>query len=276
MRVLSNSIINSHSNDIDIKITEAAYALLDPEWSQRDVRMPTSRMYYIISGSAKIWSGEQHITMEAGNLYFIPFESAFNCDCDTELKKLYFHVNIPFLGKHDLFEDFDTILCIPHSGIEEMVRLYKSKSIECLIKLKSILYHDIAHIIELSGYYRDDIPTYNSLTYEAINYIGRQISSKLTVSDVASALAVSKSKLSTAFVSDTGVSIGKYISNELTMKIKLCLINTSLSMNEISDHFDFCDTSYFIRFFKNKTGISPSKFRRKMTNNDITALAKYI
>lgn len=270
MTILSNPTMNTHLNCFDIKITEGAYASLDAEWSQRDVCMPTSRMYYIISGTAKIWSDTQQVTMEAGNLYFIPFESAFSCDCDTQLEKLYFHVNIPFLGKHDLFEDLNRIICISQPNIEEMLRLYKNKSIGSLVKLKLLLYRDISHIIDITGCYNANIPTLHPLTREALSFIENSASSKLKVSDVASYLAVSKSKLSTTFLSDTGVSVGKYISNELIIKIKRCLINTNLSISEISDKFDFCDTSYFIRFFKNKTGISPSKFRRNITNNIVS------
>ncbi len=276
MRVLSNFTVAANVNNLNVTVTESAFAVLGSEWSQRNNHVLASRLYYVIGGSAEIWTDTQKITLKPGNLYFIPFNSSFSCDCANRLEKLFFHINIPFLDKLDIFENLKEILCIPYPDCDEMLRLYKGRSIESLTMLKTRLYRDIAHIMDISGLYNFNIPTYNSLTAEAIKCIERRLSSQLKVSDIALELSVSVRKLSALFSSEVGMSIGKYIANELLTKIKLCLISTDLSINEISDNYGFCDTSYFIRFFKKETGISPSKYRQKTIENGILSIAEDI
>lgn len=53
-----------------------------------------------------------------------------------------------------------------------------------------------------------------------------------------------------------------FIDNCVVQEIKFLLFNTELSIQEIADRLNFTDQSNLGRFFKNKTRISPSEYRK--------------
>lgn len=59
-----------------------------------------------------------------------------------------------------------------------------------------------------------------------------------------------------------GKSCSQLINERIILEAKRNLTATSNQINEISFHLGYDDTSYFIRFFKNKTGLTPENFRQ--------------
>ena len=105
---------------------------------------------------------------------------------------------------------------------------------------------------------------YSESTTKAMNYIKENLSSKLTCGDVAAALFISLERLRKTFRTETGVSIGKYITNALMNKAELEVRRGEMSIKEISDMLGFCDQFYFSRYFSSKYGMPPSKYRNKV------------
>jgi len=61
------------------------------------------------------------------------------------------------------------------------------------------------------------------------------------------------------------------IRNRILLEAKRLLVNQDMSITEISNELNFNDNSYFTKFFKKQTGITPEEFRRniiKHTNNN--------
>ncbi|SMC68098.1 AraC family transcriptional regulator [Moheibacter sediminis] len=61
----------------------------------------------------------------------------------------------------------------------------------------------------------------------------------------------------------TGISAGEFIRNRIILEAKRLLINFDLSVSEIAYNLNFQDTSYFVKFFKKSTQITPEVFRKK-------------
>ena len=59
-----------------------------------------------------------------------------------------------------------------------------------------------------------------------------------------------------------GKSCSQLINERIILEAKRNLTATSNQINEISFDLGYDDTSYFIRFFKNKTGLTPENFRQ--------------
>lgn len=53
------------------------------------------------------------------------------------------------------------------------------------------------------------------------------------------------------------------IDSFLMLELKVALRSTNLSLKEIADHYHFPDQSFFGRYFKKHTGISPKQYRMK-------------
>jgi AraC family transcriptional activator of pobA len=59
-------------------------------------------------------------------------------------------------------------------------------------------------------------------------------------------------------------SAGELIRERITLEAKRLLVNFSLNITEISYRLNFTDNSYFTKFFKKHTGLTPEDFRKKI------------
>jgi AraC-like DNA-binding protein len=80
-----------------------------------------------------------------------------------------------------------------------------------------------------------------------------------------------KVKLSSNYLSDlmkkeTGKNIKDHISEYVVDKAKTDLLNTTANISEIAYELGFNYPHYFSRLFKQKTGITPQKFRELNLN----------
>jgi AraC-like DNA-binding protein len=60
------------------------------------------------------------------------------------------------------------------------------------------------------------------------------------------------------------VSAGELIRNRIVLEAKRLLINFNLNITEIAYRLNFTDNSYFTKFFKKQTGLTPEDFRKKI------------
>lgn len=58
------------------------------------------------------------------------------------------------------------------------------------------------------------------------------------------------------------VSVKQYINNHIVLLAKRMLINTDSNTNEVSDELGFDEPTNFVKFFKNKVGVTPSVFHK--------------
>ena len=82
------------------------------------------------------------------------------------------------------------------------------------------------------------------------------------VSSYADMLSMAPNYLNDIVKETTGQSASEIIHDRVTLEAKAQLIQTELTVNEIAYHLQFQDTSYFCRFFRKQTGVSPQVFRR--------------
>jgi AraC family transcriptional activator of pobA len=63
-----------------------------------------------------------------------------------------------------------------------------------------------------------------------------------------------------------GISAGEVIRRRITLEAQRLLINKELTISEIAYRLNFADNSYFTKFFKKQTGLTPEEFRKEMLN----------
>jgi AraC family transcriptional activator of pobA len=82
-----------------------------------------------------------------------------------------------------------------------------------------------------------------------------------SLADYASALNVSESRLRNACLSVTEQSPLQIVHARLLLEAKRQLLYSSMSVSEIAYELGFDDPAYFTRFFSQRAGISPRRFR---------------
>lgn len=97
---------------------------------------------------------------------------------------------------------------------------------------------------------------------DAIAHIHRHYSEDLSIKDVASKYYLSESRFRTLFKEKTGHSPKEYQMILRINRAKEALLDTRLSLREISEMVGYSDQLYFSRIFTQRVGISPSEYRK--------------
>lgn len=82
-----------------------------------------------------------------------------------------------------------------------------------------------------------------------------------TVSHYAGELGLSPKHLSAVVKSISGLTAGQWIDRKVTLEAKLLLRNSSMTVQEISAALNFANQSFFGKYFRHNTGMSPREFR---------------
>ncbi len=115
--------------------------------------------------------------------------------------------------------------------------------------------------------FKDMIRPHNDRIIEnAKNYIKENLSKQLTVDDICKACECGRTKLYKMFTEKVGIGISHYITKKRMELSKKLLVNTSLTVSEISERCGFCDYNYFGKAYKKYYGISPKMQRSKNIN----------
>ena len=85
----------------------------------------------------------------------------------------------------------------------------------------------------------------------------------LTVSEYAERLAITPNHLTQTVTELTGKTSLQIIKSKQLLEIKRLLVHSNLGISEIAHRLNFSDQSYFTKFFKRETGISPLQYRSK-------------
>lgn len=93
------------------------------------------------------------------------------------------------------------------------------------------------------------------------NYIEKHLGEELSLTKFADLLHFNQSYLSRLYKNQTGASITEYISKLKVTKAREMLRQDNLKINEIALSLGFETPSYFTRFFKKNTNLSPQDYR---------------
>lgn len=100
------------------------------------------------------------------------------------------------------------------------------------------------------------------LTMRFASLVSQHFREKRKVFEYADMLHVTPKYLSQAVKDYTGKSAGTFIDETIIREAKFLLINPSLSIQEITEYFNFPNQSQFGKFFKHYTGYSPLTYRK--------------
>lgn len=83
----------------------------------------------------------------------------------------------------------------------------------------------------------------------------------LSLSDYAELIGITPNHLTQTVKLLTGQTSSQIIKAKQLLEIKRLLVHTSLNISEIANQLNFEDQSYFTKFFKRETGITPIQYR---------------
>ncbi|KMQ63077.1 hypothetical protein ACM46_14145 [Chryseobacterium angstadtii] len=145
--------------------------------------------------------------------------------------------------------------------LQQMQEIYKNDQDLELIRLYLFtLLGEIRHFIEKLP--QRDLSANETLVFRFRKLITTQIQNLHSVKDYADLLNVSPNHLNKSIKKTTGKTASEIINESLLMEAKALLSQPHLSVSEIAFSLGVEDVSYFSRFFRKHSGISPSDYRK--------------
>ena len=105
--------------------------------------------------------------------------------------------------------------------------------------------------------------SYSLLIQKVTTQIESDLSSDLSLNNLASIFGVNSSYLSSLFKKETGVTLTEYVNKKRVERAKELLLSTNLQIQNISQRCGILDVNYFTKTFKKHTGLTPKKYREK-------------
>ena len=103
-----------------------------------------------------------------------------------------------------------------------------------------------------------------------IQLVHKHCTTQREVSFYANKLFITPRYLSTVIQNVTNTTAKSIIDKHVILEIKVLLKSTNLSVQEISNQLCFPDQSFFGRYFKKHTGLSPLQYRNLHSSGCIT------
>lgn len=138
------------------------------------------------------------------------------------------------------------------------IRIEQATSFEILDNMPRKMIHAYCLLTK-----NHSLSAYSPIVKHALNFIDLNLSSSLSVKNIALEVGLSPDYLTRLFKKELGVTVIHYINQKRIYRSLKLLITTNLSIEEISDLVGLTNTSYFHTLFKKQIGISPKQYRNQ-------------
>lgn len=101
-------------------------------------------------------------------------------------------------------------------------------------------------------------------------YISENISRRLTVSDIAEAIGVSKNYLTNVFSSSEGIPLMEYINRSKLSYMMVLIRRYGYTLAQAGKHVGMTDVNYISRIFKRYYGMTVTEYKRSLERQQIT------
>ena len=134
---------------------------------------------------------------------------------------------------------------------------------EIALSLLHALFFDIAHIFDQHQPVCPKPQTRKDELFELfIRTVGEHYKQQRSVAFYADKLCLTPKHLSNVIKELTGKSASQWIDDYVVLEAKTLLKSTNLTILQISEELHFANQSFFGKYFKQHTGLSPMRYRR--------------
>lgn len=232
-------------------------------------------LHFVLKGYTVYQFERQRAKTEQGSWFLIPHylsHRVFEYSSDCFMLTLQFNTqnnNPNYLGL------FETIFTSSKTSSGD-IRDYHCNLIEDIIRMKDVrsptsdlrisndamnIILDIADMIPQVISPQKSVKKKDSNYLFALQYINDNIRRQLSCREVAESVYLSPRQLNRIFIEKNGMTLSEYIMVKRTDVSKEILQIDNGPLNTIAGELGFCDEFYFSKFFKKRTGFSPSEYR---------------
>ena len=245
---------------------------------------PMYEIYYLLSGTRKIFINDSIYVLSKGDLIFIPMNTIHKTSYAND--KVHERIVVTFndqaipdikspTSQISLKKIFYSEPVIHLAGanrvyieglLNRMLSEYEQSDDYSDINIKNCLQEIIIFLIRYkhhkNGEQAQNIDTTDSLMQEAARYIRTNYMRELSLEEVAAHVNISPCYFSKKFKASTGFGYKEYHINVRIQEASNMLLETNKSVSDIALECGFNDSTCFGLAFKRTKGITPSKYRK--------------
>ena len=236
---------------------------------------------FITKGKSTRNKGLDKYDFSVNTLFFLPaYQISTHDFMSPDTEGFYCHFDMETFNrkciKQDVFADFsfleftgNPLVTVNDTARIHVINILKRLELEytsqAAIDLDIISVNLLALFVELRQFAKKEKVTDNAsfrIAQQYKNKLSHMIYEKHSVAEYASMLAVSPNHLNKCVKAATGKSAQELLSEMVILESKVLLKQSALTVNEIAWKTGKEDPSDFIRFFKAKTGFTPTEYRK--------------
>ncbi len=261
-----------------LKIEDVSKGVLKPILPSRE---ESHTIIFVTEGSYKTKIGFKEYTIKPDQIVILQAGAVFSTpEISTKVKGFACHFHSDILigkfGNHTLLTEFEFLNIGNHPIInvkgdsktailnllERLCYEFKSDDRPNPTIVHSYLYTLLAELQQLFGRNHPiDQSAAFQITSQFRKLAYRNVQKNLKVADFAEMMNISPNHLNKSVKNITSKSASEVNDEIKLIEIKFLLYQSGLSIREISYEMGYLDASYFTRFFKKHTNISPTEFR---------------
>lgn len=256
IQITANDVLCKNADSLRLKLLTCGHAVVDSTWQGRVKNSACSRLYFVLSGTLCI----NDLEISAGQCLLLPAGSSYVYGCSSHMEHVYIHLQLLGQDMLDILRSCKDPLVgtfLEQEAAACRRLLSGSDAVCCLLAQQTVL----SSVIRLLEESRTDLQNreYSPQIRLAMEYIAGHLSLQLTLAQIAEISFLAPSTLTRNFRRETGMSVGQYI-DEMVMFRAEQLLRQRVALRCISEELGFCDQFYLSRRFKEKYGITPSKY----------------
>lgn len=222
---------------------------------------PFTRIFLFKTGGAKVSAAGKSFRLIPGMIYLLPSNQPF--EVAYSKSDLYaFHLHICDKNGLSIFDGPRGVLRAKNKPVFENILTGVDSKDELIAQ--TAVFQAVALFLESIKEELIEKELKNEKYEKLLRIIQNGKHGKLKIDALSKKMRISRHALSKGFSRSFGISLKDYIANVTLSKAKHELASSDRTILEISDYLGFNEASYFHRFFKNKTGMPPLDYRRKI------------
>ena len=251
--------------------------------AQNSIKTKFYTLLIVESGSGNLMIDHERYELKKGNVFFVNYNQVFRFSEVEDFKgeavlftRSFYNLiytgnrkiknDTAFLNLPPLMEFSKNDLANFKTGVADMKKEFLSptilsKEIICLLLKASML----KYIRKTDHTEYIDFKTNRKSLYieDFRNLVEIHFKELKRTSDYSQKLTISANYLNALIKEKLDLSAENYIQNRVILEAERLLLNTHLSVTEISFELGFSDKSHFGKYFKKITNASPNQFRKK-------------
>jgi AraC-like DNA-binding protein len=246
-------------NSFSVRVISSQYSKIE-DWNIASLIAPFWRLYLPLDSGARVSFEHREFPLRPMIPMLIPPYTDFSSSCPAPFRKIFCHFDLqtnlhfsPGIFEIDLPDHLnDNFNRITRECSEAMIPLLNASLLETLAIGISSIIEDHSSISVLS-----------TRTRKIIEYMRKNLTKPLSNQLLADTVSMAENSMVRDFKQQTGTAPQKYY-----MRLRLeyaceLLINTSLSIEEISEKCGFWDRNHFTRYFTRLLQCPPAEFRKR-------------